>query len=147
MNGNPIADPVKIASTAYPSFSQAIVPAAFFATIFGAKAAASLVDNSQVKMMLMFLIVPLITMLGARNPKLRINSNLAVSTALIGYFLVAAIVGMSEDFKKAIEDPRSTKKLKASLIWLAIVVVYVLIMIIPPMSGMIDLYDPRNIVA
>jgi hypothetical protein len=132
------------AVTASPSFGQVIVPTMYYLMVMILPAIGNLVDSSQLKVLITFMILPMAVLLMARDPKFKINRNLAMGATLAAYFIIASIAGLSTDFKKTIEDPKNSTKLKAALIWFGVMMIYALLIIVPVMTGMSPLYENSN---
>jgi hypothetical protein len=132
------------AVAAGPSFGQVVVPTMYYLMVMILPAVGNLVDSSQLKVLITFMILPMAVLLMARDPKFKINRNLAMGATLAAYFIIASIAGLSKDFKKTIEDPKNSTKLKAVLIWFGVMMIYAMLIIVPVMAGMSPLYESAN---
>jgi hypothetical protein len=134
-----------VANSGGAAVRDAIIPTIYFVLVLALPAISNLIDNGQLKVMISFLILPISVLIMARDPRFKINRNLAFGAAIAAYFIIAAIAGVSSDFKQTIEDPKnSTSKLKSGLIWTGIILLYMLLIIVPSVSGMTKLYDTAN---
>ena len=133
-----------VAASAGPSFGQVVVPTMYYLMVMILPAIGNLVDSSQLKVLITFMILPMAVLLMARDPKFKINRNLAMGATLASYFIIASIAGLSKDFKKTIEDPKNSTKLKAALIWFGVMMIYAMLIIVPVMTGMSPLYESAN---
>ena len=133
-----------VAAAAGPSFGQVVLPAMYYLMVMILPAIGNLVDSSQLKVLISFMILPMAVLLMARDPKFKINRNLAMGATLAAYFIIASIAGLSKDFKKTIEDPKNSTKLKAALIWFGVMMIYAMLIIVPVMTGMSPLYENAN---
>ena len=126
------------------SFGQAFLPTMYYLMVMILPAIGNLVDSSQLKVMITFLILPLAVLLISRDPRFKINRNLAMGATIAAYFIIASIAGISKDFKKTIEEPRNSPKTKAALIWAGVMAMYAMLIIVPVVSGMSPLYEKSN---
>lgn len=135
---------VSTSNMAGASFAQTFLPTMYYLMVMILPAIGNLVDSSQLKVMITFLILPLAVLLISRDPRFKINRNLAIGATIAAYFLIASIAGMSKDFKKTIEEPRNSPKTKAILIWSGVMIMYAMLIIVPVVSGMSPLYEKSN---
>lgn len=133
-----------VAVKAGPSLGRVVLPTMYYLMVMILPAIGNLVDSSQLKILITFMILPMAVLLMARDPKFKINRNLAMGATLAAYFIIASIAGLSEDFKKTIEDPKNSTKLKAAFIWVGVMMIYAMLIIIPVMYGISPLYESAN---
>jgi len=129
---------------AVPSLGRVVLPTMYYLMVMILPAIANLVDSSQLKILITFMILPMAVLLMARDPKFKINRNLAMGATLAAYFIIASIASLSKDFKKTIEDPKNSTKLKATFIWVGVMMIYAMLIIIPVMYGISPLYESAN---
>ena len=135
---------VSVPSSGSASFGDIIVPVMYFLTVMALPAMGNLVGGSQAKSLITFLALPMMVLLMARDPRFKINRNLAMGATIAAYVLVAGIAGTSDTFKKAIEDPKNAPRAQAGLIWLGVMLMYAMFIIVPVVSGISPLYENTN---
>lgn len=131
-------------SSGSASFRDIMIPVMYFLTVMALPALSNLVGGSQSKSLITFLALPMMVLLMARDPRFKINRNLAMGATIAAYVLVAGIAGTSNTFKQAIEDPKNAPKAQAGLIWLGVMLMYAMFIIVPVVSGISPLYENSN---
>jgi hypothetical protein len=135
---------VNVGGSAKASVGDAIVPVLYLLGIMALPAVGDLLDNAQLKVMAKFLALPFLAVMMARDPRFKIDRTLAFGSIVGTYVAIATIAGLSPTFKKAIEEPRTSSKTTAVLIWLSIMALYAMFIIVPVTTGAAGLYNKKN---